>query len=558
MGVAVTTCPIACKWHPGDRAHIYLIQPAAAGLSETAPFTHRPSTSDCAWPSLQAAILADIAKPWDGPVFFVVPELTIDPSLVGELRDVWARTPKNRLLVAGLGHLTSAQCDSVESGVGATLTNWECAPATGLYANGALILPGPYLEAKNSPSKWERQQGCHWPGARLRVFQGDGFCFAVLICSDMSDEGARNDLLGKLSPFQLDAVFWLQHNPRPRHPDFQPLVEGLLDRHSKALIICANKAPVEGNRMEYGASGFLLRANRLEKDKRTMGRPNLVLEGASEAVARAVVTDYSAAVICIDTIHPGAIDIGSSDGARNRLLSSATPYDVETTRLVRREDARHISDLLAAGSADALARAKLTDKECSKFANRQATVMTVLRQSSEALALFLDHALLGKHPGKFHDGFQSHIPAAACRCWGHRENFDSLFSSTTSSAVAEMLIALAVLPDATTKFERRSNVSLRFGGSSHSVLLASGADMDSAAFEGAYSGGMQTELVARPAIVLNCRRKLLPGLDASRAAPRVFDAASSKGPMQARIYGDEFWSAVKDGTLDAVLGGLLQ
>lgn len=557
MTVLVTTQTIPFSWAATQRARIYFVQPLESGLSATPPFTHPPGTAACAWPYLKAAISADIAQPWGGPVIFVVPELTIDPSLLPELRALWANAPANRLLVAGLGHLTAAQCDEVEPGAGSTPAFWERPAEDHLFANGALVLPGPYLEAKNSPSRWEREAGCHRPYARLRIFQGTDFCFAVLICSEMNDEGARNELNVRLRPFDLDAIFWLQHNPSPRRPDFHPLIDGILDRNSKALIVSANKAPQEGRRSrEYGASGFLLRADRLETDKRNLARPNLSVEGVTNAVARAMLPQYSAVVQCVETIRPEAVPTTATDGARNRLLATVFPYDVTNGQLTARPNGAHVPELVASGHAAAAARARLTDPTLAAVEPRRAEIIRDFAQAANDLPLFLDHALRRPRPGHLHDAFQSHTPAGACRCWPHRENLDSLFAPDHRTAISELVLAMAAIPTASAAFLQRSNVSVSVNGKDRNLLLAWGEDRSSETFEREYWGPVREELIPRPAVVLDCRRSLLAGLDASRPAPRELDAASATPPELPRLYGEEFWAPVRFGGLDEALSEL--
>ena len=555
--VTVTTQPVAFSWPAATRARIYFIQPLESGLTTSAPFTHRPSDDDRAWPSLIAALEADTADPWSGPVIFVVPELTIDASHVESLRARWASMSPNRLLVGGLGHLTAAQCDEVEP---STVTNgslWERPADPDRYANAAIVLPGPFLEAKNSPSKWERDHSCHRAHARLRVFEGDGFRFVVLICSEMNDAGARNDLLEALSPHNLDAVFWLQHNPAPRHQDFQGLVEGILDRHSKAIIVCANKSSAKGRGDgAYGASGFLLRANRMERDKRFLARPNIAIEGVSDEVTRAILPQYSAAVHWVDTIRPAAVGTGTTDSARNRLLETACAYDLTNARIQSRPDGHHVVELVATGEREAAERSCLESSMLGSLATRQDLIVQWFARAANDLFLFLDHALRRLTPAHTHEPALPHSPAAACRCWIHRENFDSLFAPKPSAGVAELVLAVAAMPTATPVFKRRTNVSVDVAGTNRDLLVAWGEDRTSDDFEREYGGPNRAEFVPRPAIVLDCRRKQLTVIDASRPAPDLVDAASASEPMLRRLYGAEFWASVRSGTIDRAVSSL--
>jgi hypothetical protein len=557
MPISVSSQNVAFSWPPSERGRFYLIQPQESGLTGDPPFTHVPGTPKCAWPSLKAAIANDVANPWAGPVVFVVPELTIHPSSVEELRRLWATVPSNRLLVAGMGHLTSAQCDDLEAGSGSALALWERPAQPDLFANAALVLPGPFLEAKNSPSKWERDRACHRAHTRLRVFNGNGFCFAVLICSDMNDEGARNDLLHQLNPYSLDAIFWLQHNPSPRHDDFLPLLEGLLDRHSSAIIVCANKAPKRGRR-DYGASGFVLRADRLEQDKRWLARPNLAIEGLSASVARAVLPQYSAALHSIDTIRPAGIAPAGSEGERNRLLEVVVPYDLVENTLRSRRDGQHIIDLIEQGLPSAISRSRLGKQVRASIEARRITVVQNFAQAANALILFLDHAFGRNQPARHHDSFQSHTPAAACRCWEHRQDFDLLFGQEKSVAVSELSLALAAMEDAEAAFSRRANTSIRISGSKRELLLASGEDKTSERFENEYWGTARSDFIPRPAVVLDCRPRLLAGVNASRPAPAKRDAANALGPELPRLYGDQFWQSCRNGSLKKKLEELFK
>jgi len=92
---------------------------------------------------------------------------------------------------------------------------------------------------------------CHWPGKVVRYFIGGFFQFVVVICSEMLDRAQAKRrferFLDKLAEDgrQLSAVFWLQHNPKPRSIDFSQSLEELthLDRPTIFVAGSRNQSP---------------------------------------------------------------------------------------------------------------------------------------------------------------------------------------------------------------------------------------------------------------------------------------------------------------------------
>ena len=184
---AIEHVEVDLQWNLRELATFWILQPIAQGLSASAPCSHREGPPGSPLQLLEAALAQDRQLNPPGPVFFVLPELSVDAEALGQLRSLVRTLPAGRAVIAGLGHLTQQQCDSMEAGVGGDPQLWRTTWAIDRYANAAAICVGSqiWLEAKDWPSPFEEQANCHQPHARVRIFRGKGFSFAVLICSEV-------------------------------------------------------------------------------------------------------------------------------------------------------------------------------------------------------------------------------------------------------------------------------------------------------------------------------------------------------------------------------------
>ena len=293
------------------------------------------------------------------PSIILLPELSIGHGDVATVRGLLSTARANTLLICGIGHMTATDIDRIEASV------HLCGePVEGRYANCALIGCGGtdqiFLQPKVVASKLELD--CHWPGRVVRYFVGGFFPFVVFICSEMLDRAqARttvHDVLDHLAEHgrQLAAIFWLQHNPKPRSIDFSQSLEQLthLDRPTVFIVGSRNQCPPRFE--NFAVSGALFKKTTLPKHFDLLTRQFHYVEPVSDSVAlsRVVLLRYDANVNCVDTALASAIDEGDRT-PRSQLFSSVIPMVMlngalvdsgENTHLV--EIARRAKDMAAA------------------------------------------------------------------------------------------------------------------------------------------------------------------------------------------------------------------
>ncbi len=215
-------------WPRGGSARIWFCQPQVE-LSPLAPF--RPTNAARSLELLREVLNRDaqMGAPVSGaPSIVLLPELSIGHTDVATVRGLITTARTNTLVICGIGHMDAEDVDSIEASV-----NLCGEPIAGRYANCALIGCGGgnqvFLQPKVVASKEELD--CHWPGKVVRYFIGGFFQFVVVICSEMLDRAQAKttirEILDKLAEDgrQLSAVFWLQHNPKPRSIDFSQSLE---------------------------------------------------------------------------------------------------------------------------------------------------------------------------------------------------------------------------------------------------------------------------------------------------------------------------------------------
>lgn len=538
-------------WPEGASARIWILQPDHRLVPEHPPWAH-PVDDAGAWPLLQKT--AELAGSSPDPCFIVVPELCLAPSLIPELRALVQTMPTRVALVAGMGHLNQEQCDEIEPGVdgkpgaGSDASRWLFQWRKDAWANGALVgVDGrTFLEAKRAPSSFEQQADCHHPHCQVRLFEGATRTFAVVICSEMLAD-QPDELAEKLRAEHPDVVFWLQHNPSPRHELLrQTLATFFAKVGDHPLIVCANKRPDPGERTKYGASAIAAPAACFSANKYRLHRPGWTTEPIADSAARAVLLSYDASALLVRTLHPSDVPAGTSFEAKAGFLEQVIAHDDHAAPIGRAGAA--LEALFDAGDrllppSEPLTRAR------AMLGNELQVVRASFTPTTDRLLHFLDRAWAADRVRHARD--ESHPPAAACDCWEHRRDFDSLFGR--AGQVMELLLAIAALssvPGAAPEVVKGGeNLEFRLAGSRRRLLMLLDTDPEAVARHlkalPSLSGGPY-------AIALEARPSPLP-IQAIRANSRPTqrlrsNAARSGSP--AVLWGDDFWQAVPAGTLE--------
>jgi hypothetical protein len=557
---------VPVEWPERTLGHFWLLQPDKQNLAATPPYCHAAADADT-WPLLQQAstiLLSDQG----GPVFYVVPELTLDPARLTEILAWAGNLPENHVVVAGLGHLTKEQCEQVEPRAAVRFgPTWDDRK----YANVALVAiggqdPRRYLEGKRWPSKWEQQQACHQPCDGARLYTSDSLRFAVLICSELEATGSGEaaELVDRLRAQRADVVFWLQHNPKPRDEAFAQTVCGLYATlGGQALVVCANKRP-NGDRGDFGVSGFITRAGCYQDVKADFpSSPYVATEClcSKRAVTRSVLARYDAAMHRVTTTLPR--DTPSESDGRRTFLQYVVPFVVGAGP---EQDAerRHLAQLFSTGRAPAKNRALRQGLR----AETAQVVEAGLVASEHAIAptmceflCFLDIAFVQTRQPHMHANHESHHPAAACGCWEHRNNFDSLYRLRSDQGaplavyVGELVLAVAGLTACgrvAVGVSRQSSGNLTFRHDTTArptpVILAV-AECNEDAFAPAYFGDDHAVgFVSTPLIALEVTRAI-GGTDAGDADSGHGLHAGNVRAERAALFGSEFWQKLSAGTL---------
>ena len=250
------------RWPRGTSARIWFCQPQVE-LTTPAPF--RPTIAGRSLDILRAVLDRDAQKgapAGDAPSIVLLPELSIDIADIAAVRGLLSAARTNTLLICGVGHMSAADVNSIEPSF------HLCGePIAGHYANCALIGCGGtdeiFLQPKVVASREELD--CHWPGKVIRYFVGEFFSFVVLICSEMLDRAqARttiHEVLNKLAEDsqQLAAIFWLQHNPKPRSVDFSQSLGELTHPDRPTVFVVGSRKQCPPRFENFAASGALFK-----------------------------------------------------------------------------------------------------------------------------------------------------------------------------------------------------------------------------------------------------------------------------------------------------------
>jgi hypothetical protein len=195
------------------------------------------------------------------------------------------------------------------------------------------------------------------PHRRVRVFTAGDVRFAVVICSEMLTTPLPSGFVPGLVGHDLDVLFWIQHNPMPRHDLFrEPLRAFYQTQGQRTLIVSVNKRPDPLSRKPYGVSAFIAPASSFAARKENLLRPNWACEPLAAAATRAVLLRYDADVHMVSSIRPRDIPTADPPG---RFLETTDPYVFDSGGITVSPMAQHVEHLLAIGRAAAAGEAAL-------------------------------------------------------------------------------------------------------------------------------------------------------------------------------------------------------
>jgi len=434
-------------WPRGASARIWFCQPRVE-LSPLAPF--RPTNSARSLELLREVLNRDaqMGAPVSGaPSIVLLPELSIGHADVVSVRGLIATARTNTLVICGIGHMDAQDVDSIEASV-----NLCGEPIAGRYANCALVGCGGsnqvYLQPKVVASKEELD--CHWPGKVVRYFIGGFFQFVVVICSEMLDRAQAKttirEVLDKLSEDgrQLSAVFWLQHNPKPRSIDFSQSLEELthLDRPTMFVAGSRNQSPPRFE--NFAVSGALFKKSVLPTHFDILTRRFHYVEPVSDSVdlSRVVLLRYDVDVNLVETALASAIEINDRT-PRSQLFSSVTPMKLENGSLIYSGDNTHLTEIVGRAKDTAVATENARATQIRALSGELAALGTTRFQD------FLDRAIVPRpsDANHRHAARQQHPGGdGSCNCWQHRKCIDTLCDvATAAEPLAHLLLALSLI-----------------------------------------------------------------------------------------------------------------
>jgi hypothetical protein len=502
----------------------------------------------------------------DAPSIVLLPELSIRPGDLATVRGLISAARPNTLLICGIGHMTAAEIDPIEASVRL------CGPpVAGHFANCAMIgcsgTDQIFLQPKVVASREELD--CHWPGRVVRYFIGGFFSFVVFICSEMLDRAqARTtirEVLDKLAEGsqQLAAVFWLQHNPKPRSVDFSQSLEELTHLDRPTMFIVGSRRQYPPRLENFAVSGALLKKTSLPRHFNVLTRQFHYVEPVSDLapLSRVVLLRYDVDVNLVETALASAIEDGDRT-PRSQLFGSVVPMVMQDGALVDNEENTHLAEIVRR----ARDRAVATD-------NTQAARIQALTDALVALGTlkfqdFLDRAIVPRPREEKHRhaaGQQHYNGDFFCDCWKHRECIDFLCDDDSAAEpIAHLLLALARIAaqgqDVSLIPMPGSSTNIRLSDASHRfdlcIVYPFGFDAD--ATEVAIRGGARPKAAEPGYIVLGTSgragRPTLAQISQAVARPVApLQVASATEPLLRAVYNDELVASSAAGNLVQLL-----
>jgi hypothetical protein len=549
------------RWPKGASARMWFCQPR---VELTAPAPFRPTTN-VSLDLLRAVLDLDalMGAPAGGaPSIVLLPELSIGHNDVVAVRGALSAARPNTLLISGIGHMTATDIDPIEASV------HLCGqPLAGHYANCAIIGCGGtdqiFLQPKVVASREELD--CHWPGRIIRYFVGEFFSFVVLICSEMLDRAqARTtirEVVDKLAEEsrQLAAVFWLQHNPKPRSVDFSQSLEELthIERPSVFVVGSRNQCPPRFE--NFAVSGAFFKKAALPRYFNVLTRQFHYVEPVSDstALSRVVLLRYDVDVNLVETALASAIE-DSDRTPRSQLFSSVFPMVMQNGSLVDSVENTHLAEIVSRARDIAIA----TDN--TQMARIQQLTDALVALGTPRFQDFLDRAIVPRPRDEKHRhaaGQQHDDGDYFCDCWKHRQCIDVVCDDNSAAEpIAYLLLALAriaaqglnvsLIPVS----DSPANIRLSCPISEFDLCIVYPFNFDADATEIAIRGGARPKAAEPGYIVLGTagRAGRPPLAQISQAVARFvapLRAATATEPLLRAVYNDELATSSAAGNL---------
>jgi predicted amidohydrolase len=336
---------LGLDWPKEESIYFWFLQPPGSGLRTDPPYYIESKAGRSSYKLLEAAIVETRKRRLGPAVVYLLPELAIAPDDLSNLCSLAADLPENHLLIAGLGHLTRDQCEQIEPGSSAP-DRWDRDWGGGRYANAAMIAAKhkAYLQGKNFPSSPEKTSDVHMFAKCLRVFASSAVKLGVVICSEMLDHSGVSSFIKPLAEKQLDLLFWIQANERPRHPLFsQQIAEFFRSKTSNPLLVSVNVRPDEMSRAPFGGSSIFAPVECFSRGKENLARPYWVCEPACPGAARAVFVRYDSDAILVKTARPAGL---TRDAPPERFLEWTEHFQFMSESLDLSNGPRHLAEIL--------------------------------------------------------------------------------------------------------------------------------------------------------------------------------------------------------------------
>jgi hypothetical protein len=555
------------EWPPGTVGRLWFCQPKIM-LPAAAPF--RPVNGEQTFSLLEAVLTTDAAlgaPPGGAPSIILMPELCISP---GRLHDLVARMQAaraNTLLVCGVGHLTAKEMDDFEP------SKELCGePVAGCYANCALVAQGGsdrvYLQPKIVPSSGELDT--HWAGKTVKYFQAGYFSFAVFVCSEMLNRAATVtsirqvlDHLAKETK-NLSAIFWLQHNRRPRAVDFSQSLEEFAKLDRPTLVVVGSAAEAPPRYENFGVSGALLKRVVLPRRFDLLTRKFHYVEPvkSSEALSRVVLLRYDVDVNLVHSVLANAIEPDART-EKSQFFEAVRPMILQGHQLVDEDSNTHLTQVVAA----AVTRGTAFDQAYAAHVNALGAALAALGTAS--FQAFLDRAILPRPMREQvrHRAGQLHQPADYhCDCWTHRQCMDLLSDDPEAvEPLAQLLHALGKLVShgfevtLLRDLETAANVRLTCGAGIFELSIVYPFAFDADASEHAIRGGAQRPRIQEPGYIIlgTSGRSGRPSMATiSQAIAKEGGAvkpAVADPPLLRTIYHEELSRALAQNALEPLL-----
>lgn len=555
------------NWQPGRPARLWYGQPH---LSLNGPpwVPQRDGPNATGFALLEATLNEEtrFPAPTEAPSLILLPEYSLHPDEVEPARRLIARRARPKTIVVfGVGQMTEDQARAVEDNPHL----WD-GPSGGRLTNCAVIAFGGsnevYLQPKIVRSRWEVEL---WQGRVVRYFVGEYVQFMVVICSDLLDRpqhstAARHivDTLQRRG-WQLNLVIWIQHNPRPRSPEFIHSIESFATLRSSPTIVAVGSRGERSPRLNnFAVSGALLPNGALSSRFDLLTKPFHYVEPISPQhirMSRAVLLRYDVDVYQVNTVL--ADSISSEDRvAKGALFEDSYPYVIQTGTLVRCGENVHIQDIICKATTQAVGGFAVLRDHIRLVAAQLASLRT-----KEFLA-FLDLAILPnpRTDAELHVAGETHKDGDfLCRCWTHRECVDKLADEDESSEpLVHILMAIGALEQQGINVsffyndsDRRTYLRVRIGDGNRLLAAVYPFDFDAEGTDRRLMGKARPRILDCGYIVLGTAgrsgRLRIGALEAGVPSPRgSVRAGTAARPTLRAIYNEEFWKEFQAGTLE--------